>query len=91
MVHVDPAGEHDATKRCKHVNFVEHSLVPGEEEYLFAAYSIFTVRKVTWGQNGAPHLIELDAASDNKPDAEGGSGRWATPIGSEGLPSAPWC
>ena len=90
VVHVDPAGEDDVTKRCKHVNFVEHSLVAGEKEYLFAAYSIFSVRKVSWGEGGAPHLIEIDAASDNKPEAEGGAGRWATPAGSEGLSLAPW-
>ena len=91
VIRVDPAGEHDLTKRCKHVNFVKHSLVPGEQEYLFTAYSIFTVRSVTWGSGGAPHRIELDAASDNRVEAEGtGGGRWATPIGSLELPLAPW-
>jgi hypothetical protein len=45
---------------------------------------------VTWGVGGAPHRIELDAASDNKVEAEGGEGRWATPVGSESLPNAPW-
>ena len=97
VVHVDPEGEHDATKRCKHVNFVQHSLVvddygnPEEQEYLYAAYSIFTVRATTWGEDGEPHRIELDAALDNKSEAEGGSsGRWATPAGSEALPLAPW-
>ena len=89
-VHVDPAGEADPSKRCKHVNLVQKSLVPGEQEYLFTAYSIFTVRSVTWGVGGAPHRIELDAASDNRAEAEGGAGRWATPAGSEGLPLAPW-
>eukprot|EP01043_Picozoa_sp_COSAG02_P022490 COSAG02_NODE_1172_length_14106_cov_77.834725_2_plen_535_part_00 len=93
VVRVDPAGEQDPTKRCKHVNFVEHSLVAGEFEYLFTAYSIFTVRGVTWGVGGEPHRIELDAASDNSVEAEGGHGdgsRWATPVGSEALPLAPW-
>ena len=90
VVRVDPAGEQDVARRCKHVNFVEHSLVPGEREYLFTAYSIFTVRAVTWGAGGAPHRIELDAASDNTAAAEGGHGRWATPAGSEELPLAPW-
>ena len=89
-VHVDPAGEADPSKRCKHVNLVQHSLVPGEQEYLFTAYSIFTVRSVTWGVGGAPHRIELDAASDNRAEAEGGAGRWDTPAGSEGLSLAPW-
>ena len=90
VVRVDPAGEDDQTQRCKHVNFVTHSLVGGEAEYLFTAYSIFTVRAVTWGEGGAPHCIELDAASDNNPAAEGGGGRWATPKRSEHLPLAPW-
>ena len=90
VVRVDPEGQQDPTKRCKHVNFVEHSLVPGESEYLFTAYSIFTVRRVTWGGGGEPHRIELDAASDNSVAAEGGDGRWATPAGSERLPLAPW-
>ena len=73
-----------------------HSLIdlaPGasaEQEYLFTAYSIFTVRSVAWGAGGAPHRIELDAASDNRVEAEGGEGRWATPAGSEHLPLAPW-
>lgn len=90
VVHVDPAGEHDADRRCKHVNYVSHSHVDGEAEFLFTAYSIFTVRSVTWGQAGAPHCIELDAATDNRVQAEGGAGRWATPVGSEDLPVAPW-
>ena len=64
--------------------------LPDEQEYLFAPYSIFTVRSVSWGAaGGAPHRIELDAASDNRVDVEGGNGRWATPVGSEDLPLAP--
>ena len=93
VVRVDPAGEHDPTKRCKHVNFVQHSLVVGESEYLFTAYSIFTVRSVHWGVGGAAHRIELDAASDNRVEAEAthrDDGRWGTPVGSETLPLAPW-
>ena len=95
-VHVDPAGEHDLAKRCADVNFVEHSLIDPvsgqsvEEEYLFTAYSIFTVRSVAWGAGGAPHRIELDAATDNRAEAEGGDGDWATPANSEDLPLAPW-
>jgi hypothetical protein len=89
-IHVDQSGKGDVTKRCKHVNFVSHSLVPGEAEYLFSAYSIFTVRSVEWGVGGAPHRIELDAATDNNAKAEGGTGRFATPVGSEELPLAPW-
>ncbi len=73
------------------MNYVTHSLVGGEAEYLFTAYSIFTVRAVAWGEGeGAFHRIELDASSDNRAEAEGGEGRWATPVGSEELPLAPW-
>jgi hypothetical protein len=89
-VHVDPAGADDATKRCKHANLIKYSMVPGEQEYLFSAYSIFTVRSVEWGVDRAHHRIHLDAASNNKSDAEGGDGRWATPVGSEELPLAPY-
>ena len=90
VVRVDPAGEDDQTQRCKHVNFVTHSLVGGEAEYLFTAYSIFTVRAVEWGVDGAAHRIEIDAATDNRVEEEGGDGGWATPVGSEGLPLVPW-
>ena len=71
----------------------EPSWVVGESEYLFTAYSIFTVRSVHWGVGGAAHRIELDAASDNRVEAEAthrDDGRWGTPVGSETLPLAPW-
>ena len=47
VVHVDPSGEHDAAHRCAHVNYVSHTHVGGEAEFLFVPYSIFTVRSVT--------------------------------------------
>ena len=61
-----------------------------EAEFLFAPYSIFTVLSVEWGENGAPHRIELYAATDNRAQAAGGEGPWATPVGSEELPVVPW-
>jgi hypothetical protein len=78
-VHVDPAGAHDPARRCRHVNFVRHSLVAGEQEYLFAAYSVFTILHVTWSPNpmDTPHTIELEASVDNA-------------LCSEDLPLAPW-
>ena len=78
-VHVDPAGGDEPARRCKNVNYVRHTLVAGEREYLFAAYSVFTIRRVTWSADttAEPHRIELDAALDN---AEC----------SEDLPLAPW-
>ena len=96
VVYVDPEGETVPARRCMHVNYVENSHIknsdgtPREAEYLFAPYSIFTVRSVTWGADGVPHRVELDAASDNRAEAEGGQGRWATPPHSEDLPLAPW-
>jgi hypothetical protein len=46
IIHVDPAGEHDVTKRCLHVNYVTHTNVHGEGEYLFAPYAPFEVKSV---------------------------------------------
>ncbi len=77
VVRIDPAGEHDPERRCKHVNFVSHSHVQGEAEFLFAPYSVFEVRSVAWGEGGAPSRVELDAAVDNKRERED-------------LPLAPW-
>ena len=78
-IHVDPAGEHEPARRCKNVKYVRHTLVEGEREYLFAAYSAFTIRKVSWSADpmATPHCIELDAALDNA-------------LCSEELPLAPW-
>ena len=90
VVHVDPAGEHDAARRCRHVNYVSNTHCGGEAEFLFAPYSIFTVLSVEWGENGAPHRISVHAATDNQAEAEGGDGPWATPVGSEELSTAPW-
>ena len=46
--------------------------VPGEEEYLFAPYSVFTFRRSTWnaGTTADPHEVELLAAVDNKGEPE---------------------
>ena len=66
-------------RKCVHVNLVKKTNVPGEEEYLFAPYSAFTVLSVRWGAGtaAAPHEIELLAAVDNKAERED-------------LPLAPW-
>ena len=59
--------------------------VHGEDEFLFAPYSTFTVRSVVWEANPVvntytvrPHRIEVDVLPDN---------RRAPPD----LPLAPWC
>ena len=82
VVHVDPAGEHDMSKRCKHVNFLSHSHIldargnPKEAEYLFTAYSVFEVVSTHWAAD-RKHTVVLRAAPDNS-------------IEDDTLPSAPW-
>ena len=72
-IRIDPA------LKCKHVNLVTKSNVPGEAEYLFAPYSAFTVLSAEWraGTDVEPHVIHLLAAVDNKEEPED-------------LPLAPW-
>ena len=69
----------DPTRKCLHVNLVKKTNVAGEEEYLFAPYSAFTVLSAEWnaGTDSDPHVIELMAAVDNK-------------TAPEDLPLAPW-
>ena len=73
LVRIDP------DLKCVHVNLVKRANVPGEEEYLFAPYSVFTVLRSTWnaGTTADPHEVELLAAVDNKGEPED-------------LPLAPW-
>jgi len=75
------------SRRCVHVNFIDRTdgTVHGEDEFLFAPYSTFTVRSVVWEANPVvstytirPHRIEVDVLPDN---------RRAPPD----LPLAPWC
>ena len=75
LIHIDRA------RKCRHVNLVTRRVpnLPDEQEYLFAPYSVFSVRSARWasGTDDDPHVIELDAAPDN--------------VGpSEDLPLAPW-
>ena len=69
------------TRKCVHVNLVTKRVagLGQEQEYLFAPYSVFTVRDVQWcsGTEEDPHVIELLAAPDNKDEPED-------------LPLAPW-
>ena len=70
----------DAERKCRHVNLVTKTNVPGEEEYLFAAYSTFVVKRVRWSTNPTidePHIVELDAMVDNTQEPED-------------LPLSPW-
>lgn len=78
-VHLDPRGAANPAFRCMHVNLVQHAAVAGEEEFLFAPYSVFTVRATAWNAGTAkdPHVVDLDAANDNAEEPED-------------LPLAPW-
>ena len=71
----------DPVRKCHHVNLVTKTVpgLPDEQEYLFAPYSAFTVLSSTWnaGTTADPHVIELQAAVDNKEEPED-------------LPLAPW-
>ena len=66
-VHIDPV------KKCHHVSLINKTNVPGEEEYLFVAYSAFTVLSADWraGTTADPHVVELLAAADNRRASEG--------------------
>jgi hypothetical protein len=79
----DPQGDNLPGHRCKHVNLLRVSHVPDELEFLFQAYSVFTVRDVQWSAvapatMAQPHRITLVPASDNALELED-------------LPLAPWC
>ncbi len=76
-IHIQPEG-------CRHVNLLRHTHVEGEEEFLFAPYSVFKVLAVQWSHLGAaganaehPHIVDLEAAVDNAQE-------------SEDLPLPPW-
>jgi hypothetical protein len=70
---------------CDHVNLVTATHVPGESEFLFAAFSAFTVVVVNWSATpqhcATPHEITIRAAADNRND----------PRFPETLALAPWC
>ena len=78
----DPAGDNDQDYRCKHVNQLRVTHVAGESEFLFQAFSVFTVVEVQWSAvtpatRAQPHRITLAAAIDNA-------------LEPEDLPLAPW-
>ena len=78
--HLDALHATDVLSRCKHVNFIANAAtyVPGEEEFLLAPFSVFTVRRVVWSTDPVvPHVIEVEAANDNA-------------FHRDDLPTAPW-
>jgi len=67
--------------KCVHVNYLDKSLIEGEEEFLFSAYSVFTVMQVDWKESPTwinAHVIDLAVSPDNL-------------LEKEDLPLAPWC
>jgi len=62
--------EYSDAHACKHVNFIQKRVpgLPDEQEFLFAAYSVFTVLSVHESETphaDDPHVIVLQAAIDN--------------------------
>ncbi len=82
-IKVDPRGAAQLQYRCKHVNQVPKSNVPGEYEFLYAPYSVGTIESVTLPPAGAvptracPIQIVIVAALDNKEEPQD-------------VPLAPW-
>ena len=77
--------------RCKHVQYLAETHVQGEEEYLFSAFSVFTVsaeHPPVWSASptdpATPHVITVVPALDNKLQPDGQP--WP-----DDLPLAPWC
>lgn len=69
---------YDEARRCCHVNYIEYG---DEQEFLFMAYSVFTVRNVTWQlvpTQDNPHRIDVEVAADNQTHPHN-------------LANAPWC
>jgi hypothetical protein len=78
----DPLGANLPQWRCKHVNAMRVTHVPGEYEWLFQAHSVFTVKEVQWSAVTPatflqPHRITLEPALDNA-------------LEDEDLEAAPW-
>ena len=71
-IKVDARGASQVMYRCKHVNQVCKTNVPGEFEFLYAPYSVGTIESVTLPPAGAaptpacPIRIVVVAALDNK-------------------------
>lgn len=73
----------DPVLKCNHANLIERkTLVQGEQEFLYAPYSVFEVVAVEWKAQSswtAPHRVTLNVAPDNTEPAD------------NDLPLAPWC
>jgi hypothetical protein len=73
IVEMDPRGRDDPVFKCKQVNYVDTNTL-GEEEFLFAPYSVFTVLDVrvpTHPSDDDPVVVRALAAVDNLKEDEG--------------------
>ena len=71
-------GVSESTPGERRTPLITNSHVKGEDEYLFAPYSVFQVVSCKWSDsNPDPHEIVLTAALDNK-------------LEEDNLPLAPW-
>ena len=74
----DRRGKDNPKYRVRHMTFVSKTLIEGENEYLFAPYSVFKLVSINWGEDlRDPHEFTIQSAIDNKEEAED-------------LPLAPW-
>ncbi len=72
VVEMDPRGQDNPVFKCKQVNFVDTNTL-GEEEFLFAPYSVFTVVEVRVPADPSdndPVVVRLMAAVDNMKEKE---------------------
>ena len=74
----DPRGKLHPKYRVQHMSFVSNTLMEGENEYLFAPYSVFKLVSIEWSEELTDaHEITIRAARNNKEETED-------------LPLAPW-
>jgi len=67
----DKRGEQHPEYRVRHMAFVSKTLIKGENEYLFAPYSVFKLMSVKWSEElKKPHEITIRAARDNLEEDE---------------------
>merc|ERR1712187_157365 len=68
---LDERGKSKSEFRCKHASFVFKTEVPGEMEFLFAAYSVFKVVRTDfteqdWSKHSSHYTVVIEAAIDNR-------------------------
>ena len=71
--------------KCVHVNFIMHTAMPKEKEFLMPPYTVLILEELTPSKDleKEPHRITVRVASDNLKDENGNPH-------CENLPLAPW-